>query len=98
MSPCSAPVLGGAALLASSALYQALVERTLTLEVALTRYLVAVALAWVALSAVVMLVGSPMTSQAGGSATDTEPPVGPGAPGGRTASDAASAPEAAGPG
>lgn len=78
MSPCSAPVLGGAALLASSALWQALVEGTLTLEVALTRYLVAVAVAWVALSAVVTLVGSPMTSQAGGPADPAEEPVGTG--------------------
>lgn len=75
MSPCSAPVLGGAALLASSALWQAVVEGTLTLEVALTRYLVAVVVAWVALSTVVTLVGSPMTSQAGGPADGAETPV-----------------------
>lgn len=76
MSPCSAPVLGGAALLASSALWQAVVEGTLTLEVALTRYLVAVVVAWVALSTVVTLVGSPVPSQVGGPADGVETPEG----------------------
>lgn len=78
MSPLSAPVLGAATILASSALWQALVEGTLSLEVALTRFLVAAAVAWMALSAVGALVGSPMTSQAGGPGDASEQPAGAG--------------------
>lgn len=62
MSPFSAPVLGAATVLASSALWQALVDGTLSLEVALTRFLVAAVVAWVALSALGALVGSPMSA------------------------------------
>ena len=81
MSPFSAPVLGAATVLASSALWQALVDGTLSLEVALTRFLVAAAVAWMALSAVGALVGSPMTPQAGVTSEAGEQPVGAGDPG-----------------
>jgi hypothetical protein len=51
------PVLGGAALVSSPALWRALVEGTTTTEVALTRYLVSVAICWAVLAFVAMLVG-----------------------------------------
>lgn len=57
MSPLSMPVLGGAALVSSPALWRALVEGTTTPEVALTRYLVSVAICWAVLAFVAMLVG-----------------------------------------
>ena len=57
MSPLSLPVLGGAAVLSSPALYRALVEGTARPDVALTRYLVAVAICWAVLALVSMLVG-----------------------------------------
>ncbi|WP_148615863.1 hypothetical protein [Nocardioides rubriscoriae] len=78
MSPFSAPVLGAATVLASSALWQALVDETLSLEVALTRFVVAAVVAWVALSALGALVGSPMASQGGGPANGSGPSTGPG--------------------
>ena len=52
MSPLSSGVLGAATLVSSPALWLALVDRTLPLDVALTRYLVAVVLCWAALSLV----------------------------------------------
>jgi hypothetical protein len=52
MSPLSAPVLTGATLVASPALWSALVDQTMPLDVALTRYLVAVLICWVILSVV----------------------------------------------
>jgi hypothetical protein len=67
MSPFSAPVLMGAAVISSPALYRAFVEGTAPLEVALTRYLVAVAVCWGLLALVVTLVGpapAPATSDA----------------------------------
>ena len=57
MSPFSAPVLGGAALVSSPALWNGLVEGTTTPTVALVRYLVSVLLCWMALEVVGMLVG-----------------------------------------
>ena len=51
-SPLSAGVLGAATLVSSPALWLGLVDRSLPLDVALTRYLVAVALCWAALSLV----------------------------------------------
>lgn len=57
MSPLSFPVLGGAALVSSPALWRALVEGTAPTEVALTRYLVSVAICWGVLAFVAMLVG-----------------------------------------
>jgi len=53
MSPLSTGVLGAATLVSSPALWLGLVDRTLPLDVALTRYLVAVVLCWAALSFVV---------------------------------------------
>lgn len=50
MSPLSGPVLAGATLVASPALWAALIDQTMPLDVALTRYLVAVFLCWAVLS------------------------------------------------
>lgn len=52
MSPLSSSVLGAATLVSSPALWLALVDRTLPLDVALTRYLIALVLCWAALSLV----------------------------------------------
>ena len=52
MSPLSSGVLAAATLVSSPALWLALVDRTLPLDVALTRYLIAVALCWAAISLV----------------------------------------------
>jgi hypothetical protein len=52
MSPLSTGVLGAATLVSAPALWLGLVDRTLPLDVALTRYLVAVGLCWAALSVV----------------------------------------------
>lgn len=57
MSPVSMPVLGGAAVVSSPALWRALVEGTTSTEVALTRYLVSVVICWAVLAFVAMLVG-----------------------------------------
>ena len=55
MSPFSPTVLGGATLVASPALWACLVDQTMALDVALTRYLIAVAVCWVLLSLVAEL-------------------------------------------
>lgn len=52
LSPLSAGVLGAATVVSSPALWLGLVDRTLPLDVALTRYLVALVLCWAALSVV----------------------------------------------
>ena len=52
MSPLSTGVLGAATLVSSPALWLGLVDRTLPLDVALKRYLVALVLCWAALSVV----------------------------------------------
>jgi hypothetical protein len=52
VNPLSTKVLGAATLVSSPALWLALVDRTLPLDVALTRYLVALVLSWAALSLV----------------------------------------------
>ena len=52
MNPLSPQVLGAATLVSSPALWLGLVDRTLPLDVALTRYLVALILCWAALSVV----------------------------------------------
>ena len=57
MSPLSLPVLGGAAVVSSPSLWGALVEGTTTMQAALTRYLVSVAICWVVLAFVDLLVG-----------------------------------------
>jgi hypothetical protein len=52
MSPLSTGVLAAATLVSSPALWLGLVDRTLPLDVALTRYLVALVLCWAAMSLV----------------------------------------------
>lgn len=59
MKLLSAPVLIGAVLASSPALYQGLVTRTVPLETAASRFAVALAIAWLAMSAVALLVGEP---------------------------------------
>ena len=51
MSPLSVPVLGGAALVASPALWSAL-DGSMPMDVALTRYLIAVGICWALISVV----------------------------------------------
>ncbi len=46
MSPLSGGVLTGAAVVASPALWSSLVDGTMPLDVALTRYLIAVVICW----------------------------------------------------
>lgn len=52
LSPLSTGVIGAATLVSAPALWLGLVDRTLPLDVALTRYLVAVVLCWAAMSLV----------------------------------------------
>jgi hypothetical protein len=59
VSPASFPVLGIAALVSSPALYHGLVDHSLPLDQMLTRYLVAAAVVWAALSLLAMMVGTP---------------------------------------
>jgi hypothetical protein len=59
MNLLSPTVLGAAGICASPALYQAIVTGGVPLEVAMTRYLVALVLCWVAISLVAALVGEP---------------------------------------
>jgi len=76
MSPLSLPVLGGAALVSSPALW-GLVQGTTSTDVALTRYLVSVAVCWALLAFVAMLVGPAPRVDAGDAGTsglsDAEP-------------------------
>jgi hypothetical protein len=75
MSPFSMPVLAGAAVLSSPALYRAFVEGSGSVEMALTRYLVAVAVCWALLALVVALVGpAPQAAAAAAPAGDDEAP------------------------
>ena len=55
MSPLSAPILGAAALVASPALWSSVVDGTMPLDVALTRYLIAIGICWAVISVVVEL-------------------------------------------
>ena len=55
MSPLSPVVLGGAAVVASPALWAGVVDGTMPLDVALTRYLIAIGICWAVLSIVVEL-------------------------------------------
>jgi uncharacterized membrane protein len=76
VSPLSFPVLGGAAVVSSPALWRALVEGTAPTEVALTRYLVSVVICWGVLAFVAMLVGpAPRLADeaADGAAAEDEP-------------------------
>jgi hypothetical protein len=56
VSPFSTPVLVGAALVSSPALWNVL-QGTAPAEVALTRYLISVVLCWTALALLTMIVG-----------------------------------------
>ena len=78
MSPLSAPVLGGAALVSAPAWWSTFVQGVDPASVALTRFLVSLLVCWVALEVVSMLVGpapvvEPVTANA------AEEPVGPSA-------------------
>ncbi|HTW13785.1 MAG TPA: hypothetical protein VMF51_01580 [Nocardioides sp.] len=59
MRMLSAPVLAGAVLASSPALYQGFITRTVPMEDAGSRFAVALVIAWLAMSAVAMLVGEP---------------------------------------
>ena len=59
MNLLSPTVLGAAGVCASPALYQALVTGGVPVEVAMTRYLVALVLCWLAISFVAALIGEP---------------------------------------
>jgi hypothetical protein len=52
MSPLSPAVLTGATVVASPALWACLVDQTMPLDVALTRYLIAFAICWALISLV----------------------------------------------
>jgi len=56
MIPLSGGVLFAAAVVASPALWLSLVEQTMPIDVALTRYFIVLGIAWVALSVLVDLV------------------------------------------
>ncbi len=72
MNLLSPTVLGAAGLCASPALYQALVTGGMPLEVAMTRYLVALVLCWVAISLVAALVGQPPSPATRSAETDDD--------------------------
>ncbi len=72
MSPLSAPVLGGAALVSSPALWSALVEGTSSPGFALSRYLVSVLVCWLALEAVGLLVGPMAAPEPSGTDPDAD--------------------------
>lgn len=57
MSPFSAPVLVGAAIVSSPALWSAFVDGTTSLQSAFTRYLICAGLCWLGFAFFAMLVG-----------------------------------------
>ena len=66
MSPFSAPVLGGAALMSAPAWWNA-VEGTVPAAEAVTRFLICVAICWFALEVLTMIVGpAPASPRADG--------------------------------
>lgn len=73
MRMLSAPVLLGAALASSPALYQGFVTQTVPVEQAATRFAVALVIAWVAMSAVAMLIGEPPQPEAEEPSVDALP-------------------------
>lgn len=73
MSPFSAPVLMGAALVSSPALWN-VIQGTAPAEVALTRYLVSVLLCWLALAVVAFVVG-PVPPPSTPEATEADAPT-----------------------
>lgn len=72
MNPFSLPVLGGAALVSSPALWNSVAGET-ALRVGLSRYLVAVVVCWLALSLLAMVVG-PVPPPADEAGNPTEHP------------------------
>ncbi len=72
MKLCSTEVLGTAAVLASPTLYQGFVTGTVPIDVALSRYLLVAVIAWVALSAFVMMIGDGPTPVRAARSTDDE--------------------------
>jgi hypothetical protein len=81
VSPFSAPVLGGAALVSAPALWGAWVGTT-SIQTALLRYLVCAALVWAGLAVVSMLVGPTPRKQA---VVEVEASAAPAAPAARSA-------------
>ena len=74
MSPLSSPVLVGAALVSSPALWAAFVEGSTSPETALVRYLICAGLCWAAFAFFSMLVGPPPRPvPAETEATESEP-------------------------
>jgi hypothetical protein len=69
MIPLSGGVLLAAAVVASPALWLSLVEQTMPIDVALTRYFIVLGIAWVALSVLVDLV----TPGSGAARLDDQP-------------------------
>jgi hypothetical protein len=59
MNLLSGTVVGAAGICASPALYHAFVTGGVSIETALTRYLIALGICWVAMSLVAMLIGEP---------------------------------------
>lgn len=80
MRMLSAPVLGAAVLASSPALYQGFVTQTVTMELAMSRFAVALVIAWLAISAVAMLVGEPPKPEVEDDTVDTTVPFGAVAP------------------
>jgi len=74
MSPFSMPVLAGAGVLSSPALWRAFVEGTAPVEVALTRYLVSLVVCWALLALVVALVGPAPEAEPEPSSEETPAP------------------------
>ena len=70
MIPLSGGVLFAAALVASPALWLSLVEQTMPIDVALTRFFIVLAIAWVGLS---ILVDLTMPSATGRMESDEQP-------------------------
>lgn len=75
MNLLSPTVMGAAGVCASPALYQALVTGAVPVEVAATRYLVALVICWLAISVVAALVGEPPAPGPAGSSTTTPEPT-----------------------
>lgn len=74
MSPVSAPVLGGAAVVSSPALWAAFVEGTTSPSVALVRFLASVVICWLAFEVLGLLVGpAPKPEPVEAAEVDTEP-------------------------
>ncbi len=72
MSPLSPAVLGGAAVVAAPALWAGVVDGSMPLDVALTRYLVAIGICWAVISVVVELAFTPGSVQPAPARTGTD--------------------------